>query len=53
MERKARQLTSTFVQSLENDPGMDLNTKLRVRDYVKRLLYDMQEENIDICSIYL
>jgi hypothetical protein len=41
--RRAARATSTFLRSLEDDPGMDVQTKRRVRDYARRLLHDITE----------
>ena len=38
--RRARRARSTFLRSLEDDDGMDLQTKLRVQGYVKKLIRD-------------
>jgi hypothetical protein len=41
--RRATRARSTFLRSLEDDEGMDLQTKLRVRGYVTKLLRDFTE----------
>ena len=39
--RCARRVTNTFLRSLEDDQGMDLDTKIRVRRYADQLIRDI------------
>ena len=66
--RRARRATSRFLRSLEDEAGMDLEAKVRVRGYVRDLLediterrgrmrwgsyFELHEEDIDATFIYL
>ena len=42
--RRAARATNTFLRSLEDDQGMDLDAKMRVRKYVDRLFTDVYEK---------
>ena len=45
-ERRSTRARSTFLRALEDDPGMDLSTKERVRAYTARLFHDICDRRV-------
>jgi hypothetical protein len=51
-KRRGERARTKFLRSLENDPGMDLSTKERVRAYAVQLFHDICDRRIGNITIH-